>query len=206
MSCRPVIFDPMEWIYVMKLAWTLLPELSFREDLLATQTAGRLGEVDIRVLKDLDWGEPVVYMPPFEKTAYGTVVVAVEGYTVKKLQRHGVKADVVVSDMDFEPDGLSEVRHVVMHIHGDNYWKVPKRGWIYTVQTWPIGCTHNISGFTDGDRAIYLAYYMGAKKVTISGFYPQVAVKRDDWVKRKKLKIASHLVERLARRIDVKLF
>jgi uncharacterized Rossmann fold enzyme len=71
------------------------------------------------------------------------------------------------------------------------------------VQSWPRGCTFNISGFTDGDRAVYLAYYMGAVEVTVSGFYPHLVLKRDDAVKRKKLDLASHLLRRLRSRITL---
>ena len=90
-----------------------------------------------------------------------------------------------------------------VHVHGDNYWRVPRGPWVYTVQSWPRGCTFNISGFTDGDRSVYLAYYMGAKEITISGFYPHVVLKRDDVVKRKKLALATFLVKRVALRVSV---
>ncbi|MEM4673413.1 MAG: hypothetical protein QXK67_02040 [Pyrobaculum sp.] len=204
MSCRPIIFDPPEWLYVMTLVKTLLPQLSFHRDLEATEAAERLDGVSIDVLKDLDWGAPAIYMPPFEKTIEGTVVVAVEGYSAKKLARRGVKVDVVVGDYDFDAEGYDLAKYAVVHLHGDNYWTVPKRDWIYTVQTWPRrGCVYNISGFTDGDRAIYLAYYMGARAIYLSGHYPQVVLKRDDEVKKKKLTIANHLLNRLRRRIEI---
>ncbi len=205
MACRPIVFDPLEWIYVMKLVQSLLPELSYERDAAASQTAAELGGVSIDVLRDLDWGSPVVYMPPFSKLADGTVVVAVEGYTARKLERRGVSVDVVVGDMDFQPEGFRLARHAVVHMHGDNYWKIPRGEWIYTVQTWPVGCSYNISGFTDGDRALYLAHYMGSREVIVSGFYPHVVLKRDDEIKRKKLKVASHLLERLKSRMGIKL-
>lgn len=206
MRCRPVIFDPLEWAYVMALVRRVLPELSYHADEVATLYASSLKGVDIDVLRDLDWSAPAVYMPPFEKIVDGTVVVAVEGYTVKKLAARGVKPDVVVTDLDFYPEYVSEARFRVVHVHGDNYYKVPNIEAVYTVQTWPVGCTHNISGFTDGDRAVYLAYYMGAKEVAISGFYPHVVVKRNDSVKRRKLAVAQHLVKRLSGRLAVRLY
>jgi uncharacterized Rossmann fold enzyme len=205
MSCRPVIFEPLEWLYVRALAMRLLPELSFHRDEEATGVAASLGGVSIDALRDFDWSSPVVYMPPFERLASGSVVVAVEGYTARKLERRNVRADVVVSDLDFEPDGVWLGRSAVVHVHGDNYWLVPRGPWVYTVQSWPRGCTFNISGFTDGDRAVYLAYYMGAKEITISGFYPNIVLKRDDVVKRKKLTLASLLIKRVALRVSVGL-
>lgn len=201
MTCRPVIFEPFEWLYGIKLATALLPELSFHRDETATEAASKLGGVSIDTLRDFDWSSPVVYMPPFERLAEGSVVVAVEGYTAKKLRRRGVKVDVIVGDLDFEPDGVGLGKVAVVHVHGDNYWRIPARPWVYTVQTWPRGCTFNVSGFTDGDRAVYLAYYMGAREVTVSGFHPHIVLKRDDAVKRKKLALASHLLRRLAWKI-----
>lgn len=204
MRCSPVIFDPPEWMYVYALARAVLPQLSFHEDHKAAETAGHTPGLPLEVLKDFDWGSPAVYMPPFENVVSGSVVVAVEGYTAKKLARRGVKPDVVVSDWDFEPEGAALGRIAVIHAHGDNYWRLPRGPYIYTVQTWPVGCTANVSGFTDGDRAVYLAYYMGAREIKVSGFYPHIPLKRDDEVKRKKLKIAAHLLERLARRISIR--
>lgn len=203
MTCRPVVFEPLEWLYVMRLATRLLPELSFHRDEEAAGVAASLGGVSIDTLRDFDWSNPVVYMPPFERLASGSVVVAVEGYTARKLERRNVRADVVVSDLDFEPDGVWLGRSAVLHVHGDNYWRVPRGSWVYTVQSWPRGCTFNISGFTDGDRAVYLAYYMGAKEITISGFYPNIVLKRNDIVKRKKLALASLLIKRVALRVSV---
>lgn len=200
-SCKPVIYEPGEWRYVMTLVKALLPELSFHRDGEAAAAASRLGGVSIEVLRDFDWGKPAVYMPPFERVVDGTVVVAVEGYTAKKLMRRGVRADVVVSDLDFDPEAVQLGKAQVIHVHGDNFWRVGPGRRVYTVQTWPVGCTFNISGFTDGDRAVYLAYYMGAREVDISGFYPDIPLKRDDAVKRKKLAVAQHLLARLSQRL-----
>ncbi|ABL88215.1 protein of unknown function DUF115 [Pyrobaculum islandicum DSM 4184] len=203
MSCKPTIFDPAEWAYVITLAKALLPELSFHRDNTATEIASRLNGISIEVLRDFNWEAPVIYMPPFEILAEGTVTIAVEGYTAKKLLRRNIKADVVVSDLDFEPDGVELGKTQVVHVHGDNYWRIPNRRWVYTVQTWPIGCTFNISGFTDGDRAAYLAYYMGARELTISGFYPHIVIKRSNDIKRRKLAVATHLLYRLSLRIPI---
>ncbi|MCC6019957.1 MAG: DUF115 domain-containing protein [Thermoproteaceae archaeon] len=204
-DCKPVMFDPLEWLYVITMARSLLPELSFHADGAATRVAASLGGLSIDALRDLDWSSPAIFMPPFEKAVGGSVTVAVEGHTARRLQRRGIRPDVVVTDLDFEPEGVEMGRFVVVHAHGDNYWRLPARPWIYTVQTWPVGCTHNISGFTDGDRAVYLAYYMGAREVTISGFNPGAPLKRDDSVKRRKLALASHLIMRLSLRIPVTL-
>jgi len=204
-SCKSTIFDPLEWAYVYVLAKKTLPELSFHRDWDAAELAGKYAHISYEVLKDLDWCCPVIYMPPFEQVVNGSVVVAVEGYTAKKLYRRGVRADVVVTDWDFEPEGTALGRIAVVHAHGDNYWRIPKGDYVYSVQTWPTGCTVNFSGFTDGDRAVYMAYYLGARELTISGFYPHIPLKRSDEIKRKKLAVAKHLINRVAARIPVNL-
>jgi len=66
-TCRPVVFEPLEWLYVMRLATRLLPELSFHRDEEAAGVAAGLGGVSIDTLRDFDWSNPVVYMPPFER-------------------------------------------------------------------------------------------------------------------------------------------
>lgn len=201
------VFDPLEWLYAITLAEAALPELSFSKDAEAAALASSLGGSDLGLLARFDWRKPVVYMPPFRRLAEGTVVVAVEGYTARRLAELGVEPHVVVTDLDFEPEwaGLGEV--AVIHAHGDNIQRLaahrpsPR---VYTVQVWPPPGTYNVGGFTDGDRAAYLAAYMGAEEITISGFYPAVPVKRRDEVKRRKLAVAVALLRRLSRLVPVK--
>lgn len=203
--CRPLVFDPLEWLYTISLARALLPGLSFHMDGQAAEAAARAGGMDVRELWRLDWRRPAVYMPPFRALVSGTVVVAVEGYTAVRLVEAGVEPDVVVGDMDFRPEGMGLGRYAVVHFHGDNFRRIRPPPGIYSVQAWPRGCTFNVPGFTDGDRAVYLAYYMGAESIAVSGFRPEEPVKRDDEVKRRKLALAAHLLRRLARRVRLQL-
>jgi hypothetical protein len=61
-----------------------------------------------------------------------------------------------------------------------------------------------VGGFTDGDRAAYLAYAMGAREIAISGFYPDVPIKRRDSVKARKLALAGALLARLSRVVPMR--
>lgn len=200
------LVDPLEWRYVMTLAGALLPELSFQRDREAAELASRLGGLPIDVLGRFDWSKPVVYMPPFEKLAEGSVVVAVEGFTARRLVELGVRPDVVVTDLDYEPEHAGAGYVAVVHAHGDNIQRLlsapPRR--VFTVQTAPPPGTYNVGGFTDGDRAAYLAYALGAREVVISGFRPDVPIKRIDSIKTRKLALASALLRRLSRLLPLR--
>ncbi len=85
---------------------------------------------------------------------------------------------VVVSDLD----GLSvsDLRYneliYVIHAHGDNvgrllsYVKLIRGPIVGTTQCIPNDVLRIYGGFTDGDRAVYLAYYFRAKTIRLVGF------------------------------------
>jgi uncharacterized Rossmann fold enzyme len=201
-----VLADPLEWLYAMTLAKSSLPQLSFHRDAEAARVASSLGGMHASALRRFDWSRPVIYMPPFRRLAEGSVVVAVEGYTARRLVELGVRPHVVVSDLDFEPEHVSLGEIAVIHAHGDNIGRLPlykPSPRIYTVQTWPPPGTYNVGGFTDGDRAAYLAASQGAERIVVSGFYPELPIKRDDEIKRRKLSIARTLLARLSRSITI---
>ncbi len=90
----------------------------------------------------------------------------------------GYLPDVVVTDLDgLNPDEL-RYRDIiyVIHAHGDNidkllkYVKLVRGPVIGTSQCIPYGGIKMYGGFTDGDRAAYLAYYFGAKYIKFLGF------------------------------------
>ena len=112
-----------------------------------------------------------------------TTLLAADSAFVKCVE-DGVVPDILVTDLDgvtLEHLKFREVVYVV-HAHGDNYERivkfVPEVGG-YLVGTAQSKCSNRVQvfgGFTDGDRAAYLAYYMGAKKVLLYGFnFKQVA-------------------------------
>ncbi len=105
----------------------------------------------------------------------GGLIIAVEGRSLSILSGMGIRPDVVVTDFDFEPEKLIGYDGVVLggHAHGDNMGIF--KGYagrmariIPTVQSWPTGCSILPPGFTDGDRAAYIAAYMGGHESSMS--------------------------------------
>ncbi len=96
----------------------------------------------------------------------------------------GNKSDVVliVSDGDGTPfieQSLNQGIPICLHAHGDNLdaWKNmlaladENQQFILTHQTpYEIEGMHNPGGFTDGDRAVCIAFALGAKEVELVGF------------------------------------
>jgi len=96
------------------------------------------------------------------------------------LLSHNITPDVIVTDLDGIEDYVLTINHsgsiLVIHAHGDNisrlYTWVPKFSGpiICTTQGRPFANIHNFGGFTDGDRAVFLAEEMGASSINILGF------------------------------------
>lgn len=114
--------------------------------------------------------------------------VAVEGdYVVAAstaadvLREAGVGVDVVVTDLDKNPESTRTMSRegtvVAAHAHGDNLPAV--REWVPqfaaenvlgTTQAEPAGPVYNFGGFTDGDRAAFLADALGAAELVFLGW------------------------------------
>ncbi|HXY88123.1 MAG TPA: 6-hydroxymethylpterin diphosphokinase MptE-like protein [Candidatus Acidoferrales bacterium] len=106
------------------------------------------------------------------------VIVAADGATTVLLS-HGITPHIIVSDLDGVIDDIIEANKrcaiIIVHAHGDNIAKLKKyvpqlTKIIGTTQSRPLPNVFNFGGFTDGDRAVYLAKYLGAKKISIIGF------------------------------------
>ena len=94
---------------------------------------------------------------------------------------HGVDVDLMVTDLDKNPDTAATLTHegtpVAAHAHGDN---VPAlREWLPrfrsdrtlpTTQAAPRPPVRNVGGFTDGDRAAFLADHLGAASLVFVGW------------------------------------
>ena len=121
--------------------------------------------------------------PSCEKTSkfvsYYDVVIAADG-ALRCCRYVGVEPQVVVTDLDGIDlsDLLSFNGFIVVHAHGDNVSKLVsltpllrEKRVLGTSQV--LLTTSNISfsgGFTDGDRAVYLALENEATKVGLIGF------------------------------------
>lgn len=96
-------------------------------------------------------------------------------------REHGIGVDLMVTDLDKNPETVVDLTHegtpVAVHAHGDNVpllrewlprfqpeWTLP------TTQAVPTPPVVNLGGFTDGDRAAFLADHLGAGSLTFVGW------------------------------------
>lgn len=150
------------------------------------------------------------------------VIMSADGATTALLKVAKVVPSVVVTDLDgnindlLRSDRLGSV--MVVHGHGDNINQlrkyIPKfKNVAGTTQVEPRPKVYNFGGFTDGDRAVFLATAMGAKLVALAGMdlgrvvgkYSKKRVRSVE-VKISKLKICKELLEWLASRVNVPLY
>lgn len=114
--------------------------------------------------------------PVYEADAVVGVSAAVD-----HLERVGIEVDVMVTDLDSNPETAVRLSHegvpVVVHAHGDNVDLIERvlprvdREWVIaTTQAAPVSTVANFGGFTDGDRAAYLADAHGARALRFPGW------------------------------------
>ena len=128
---------------------------------------------------------------------------------VDVLEDAGVVVDCMVTDLDKNPETVRNLTErgtpVAVHAHGDNEPAVEQ--WVPTLdpgavlpttQAAPVGPVVNFGGFTDGDRAAFMADHLGATELVFPGWDfddQSVAV-----TKAKKLEWAERLLYWLERR------
>jgi len=115
----------------------------------------------------------------FEKSAK----ISADGAT-SALVSEGIIPEVIVTDLDgdieIQFEAFEKGSIIVIHAHGDNKERIKEyvpefirrdcSRVLGTTQTKPEGSVYNFGGFTDGDRAVHLAYSLGAKKIILVGF------------------------------------
>jgi hypothetical protein len=109
----------------------------------------------------------------------GTVIAA-DG-AANRLHAEGIRPAAVATDLDGATEAFPEMNRagtvMVVHAHGDNmdllrFWVPLFPGpLVGTTQAKPFGRIHNFGGFSDGDRAVFLALALGAAEVTLAGFF-----------------------------------
>ncbi len=133
------------------------------------------------------------------------------GSATSQLMEKDIIPDIVVTDLDgIVEDQITANREgaiVVVHAHGDNMQSIKKyvpmfdEKIIGTTSSKPFGNIYNFGGFTDGDRAVFLADYFGAKKIFLTGFnfesVKNYSISRE--IKMKKLGWAKKLIEKIDR-------
>lgn len=105
-------------------------------------------------------------------------LLAADG-AVAVLLGQGMVPDILVTDLDGPFPAILKANQmgciVVVHAHGDNIAALERYvplldGIIGTVQCRPPDGLYNFGGFTDGDRAVFLAREMGAASIDLVGF------------------------------------
>ena len=143
-------------------------------------------------------------------------IIAVDGaskiFTEKEINP---SPDIIVTDLDGDIESIKKLNeegaNLVIHAHGDNIPKIKKyvpkfTDIIGTTQTRPLEKVYNFGGFTDGDRAAFLAEELGAKKIILGGMdfgdtvgkYSDPSIEKSkeaSELKKEKLKIAEELLE-----------
>jgi 2-amino-4-hydroxy-6-hydroxymethyldihydropteridine diphosphokinase len=112
------------------------------------------------------------------KGSRGVLVTADEATSVAL--EHGLLPAILVTDLDGEVSDQvkanGEGTIAVIHGHGDNGPAVREwaprfsRKTVATTQSRPTGGLRNFGGFTDGDRAVFLADHFGAARIHLVGF------------------------------------
>lgn len=133
----------------------------------------------------------------------------------------GMVPDVVVTDLDGDMSSLRRSADagavLVVHAHGDNEEMLHHAGRlgdvIGTSQGTGAGRVRDLGGFTDGDRAVFLAHRYGASAVVLFGmdFGPGVGPyshtrPEDETTKIRKLEFGRRLLELLAGQMSAKRF
>ncbi|HOI72337.1 MAG TPA: DUF115 domain-containing protein [Methanobacterium sp.] len=152
-------------------------------------------------------------------------LISADGATTALLEEY-IVPDIIVTDLDGDMKDIICANHegafLVIHAHGDNMEKlkefVPRLNRVMgTTQSTPLTHVYNFGGFTDGDRALFLAVELGAEYITLAGMdfgkevtrYSRPAMKEPkgqaDEIKELKLKHAKKLVEWVAKNEEVTL-
>ncbi|MGV8127693.1 MAG: 6-hydroxymethylpterin diphosphokinase MptE-like protein [Methanothrix sp.] len=106
------------------------------------------------------------------------VFLAADGATASLLE-HGILPAIVVTDLDGPFPAILKANKLgsisAVHAHGDNLEALKRyvpllENIIGTVQCRPQEGLFNFGGFTDGDRAVFLAKEMGAASIDLVGF------------------------------------
>lgn len=156
--------------------------------------------------------EPLI--KKFIKDHSNFVIISADGSTELCLEL-GIVPDFVVTDLDGNMDSLLTSNKLgsamIIHSHGDNINKIVKfipkfRYFLGTTQVFPLPNVYNFGGFTDGDRCVFLADEFNAAEIWLVGmdFTSPVGhfskkIITNLTLKKKKLSIAKHLIEILAK-------
>ena len=155
------------------------------------------------------------------KRCRGRAVVVAADSSAGLLVRNKIVPDVIITDLDGDLglfDEMADTQTIfVVHAHGDNRDRLHMAGrfknCIGTAQSGQSGRIHNFGGFTDGDRAVFLASHYGADRIILFGMDFGDRIGRhsgtkmqDRQTKIAKLRKGKEILEWLATHTESKLF
>lgn len=185
------LIDRAEWLRIYESIKRRLP-LNFAADQLAADVLSGLlsshrGALPLEGLPRLG-GLVVVFgcgpgldeaVEVYVRKHGGLPALAADG-AARHLLDAGVVPALVVTDLDGDARAIREAGELgsvlVVHAHGDNVGRlrevVPslKGGLVGSTQVEPRPFVHNFGGFTDGDRALFVARALGARGALLGGF------------------------------------
>lgn len=146
-------------------------------------------------------------------SAYDHLVAT--GDALARLEAASLPVRLVVTDLDSDPPRVCARTHrggiVAVHAHGDNIdrldaWvtRMERRHVLATTQAAPMDSAVNVGGFTDGDRAAYLAHALDADSLDLVGWdlgdttVGSVKRRKLDWAARLLTHLETHRDERYA--------
>ncbi len=164
------------------------------------------GTDSLSPLEALKGGKVEIGGPYFSRSNIETTIAA--GASVSQIVDEGVKPDLMVTDLDGDKElqldlNLKEVPAVI-HAHGDNIQQIKtwaekfKGSVVSTCQCKPPeNDIFNFGGFTDGDRACFIADHFGAEKIVLNGWDFDEPFELNNSEKCKKLRWAERLIDKL---------
>lgn len=153
------------------------------------------------------------------------ILIAADGATTALVEER-IVPDIVVTDLDGRIDDIFLVNNkdsaIVIHAHGNNMEEIVKYTPFFddilgTTQAEPHGNLYNFGGFTDGDRAIFLAVELGASEILLAGMdFGDIVtqysrpdnsnfLQKADDIKKKKLEYAERLTDWIRENEDVEI-
>jgi uncharacterized Rossmann fold enzyme len=154
------------------------------------------------------------------------ILISADGATTA-LMEENIVPHIIVTDLDGKLEDIlnanSQGAFLVVHAHGNNLNALKSnldnlKNILGTTQSIPLEYVHNFGGFTDGDRCVFLAVELGAKKIIMAGMdFGEVVTKYSrpdmkdivgpaDDIKKLKLKYAERLVEWIFENEDVSIY
>lgn len=154
------------------------------------------------------------------------ILISADGATTALIEEN-IIPHIIVTDLDGKLEDILKANaqgaFLVVHGHGNNLDALKSNlddleNILGTTQSYPLEYVHNFGGFTDGDRAVFLAVELGAKNIIMSGMdFGEVVTKYSrpdmkdatgpaDDIKKLKLKYAEKLVEWIEKNEDVSIY